>query len=362
MDDDFLSAEEEEEKLVLGERFRGYAIERRIGRGAAGDVYLARHEMLDILYAIKVLNAAESFADGESARRFVREAKISARIQHPNLVRVHDAGYDEKKGFYYLVMDYMPGGTLRDRIAFGGVVPAKEALDIVRCIASALDAGARMGLVHRDLKPENIMFSESGVAKLVDLGIAKVCDGDTLHTRTSATFGTPAYVAPEQALDASKVDSRADIYSLGVILFEMLCGRRPYAGETPMAIISQVISDEPIPDVKRLNPDVPNWAAALVLRMCAKNVDKRIASADELLRIIDTYLHKGRESADYSSKPDRNPIPSVSDFLSDPEVNAGISRIRNQRKDFMLKLLLTAGLAVAISGAIFFVLSVRKGG
>lgn len=358
MDDDFINASECAELFSPGDRFMGYVIEHRIGRGAAGDVYLARHSMLDTLYAIKVLTASETVMDGEMARRFVREAKIAARIQHSNLVRVHDAGYDEAKNVYYSVMDYMGGGTLREKIAFGGPIPALEAVEIVRCIASALDAGARMGLVHRDLKPENIMFSESGIAKLVDLGIAKVCDEDTLHTRTSASFGTPAYVAPEQALDASKVDSRADIYSLGVILFEMLCGRRPYAGETPMAIISQVISEEPIPDVKRLNPDVPNWASALVLRMCAKNLEKRIASAEELLRIIDAYLHKGRESADYSSMPDRNPIPSVSDFLADPEVNAGISRIRNQRKDFMLKLLLTAGLAVAIIGAVFFALSV----
>lgn len=319
MDDGFINSETLDDCLHPGERFRGYVIERRIGRGATGDVYLARHEMLDTLYAIKVLTASETVMDGETARRFVREAKIAARIQHPNLVRVHDAGYDESKNVYYLVMDYMSGGTLRDRIALGGPLPAPEAVEIVRAVASALDAGARMGLVHRDLKPENIMFSESGIAKLVDLGIAKVCDEETLHTRTSATFGTPAYVAPEQALDASKVDSRADIYSLGVILFEMLCGSRPYVGSTPMAIISQVISDEPIPDVKRLNPEVPNWAAALVSRMCAKDVEKRISSPAKLLATISEYIDKRSASADYAAVPKKDPYSYLHNVLADGE-------------------------------------------
>ena len=337
MDDDFLSAEEADEKFVFSEHFHGYVIERRIGRGATGDVYLARHEMLDTLYAIKVLTASETVMAGETARRFVREAKIAARIQHSNLVRVHDAGYDEVKNVYYSVMDYMGGGTLRDKIAFGGPIPALEAVEIVRCIASALDAGSRMGLVHRDLKPENIMFSESGVAKLVDLGIAKVCDEETLHTCTSAAFGTPAYVAPEQALDASKVDSRADIYSLGVILFEMLCGSRPYVGSTPMAIISQVISDEPVPDVKRLNPDVPNWVSALVFRMCAKNPEKRISSAAELLCIISEYLHKKSDKADYATLPEKNLFEMLRNVGNENE--CALNAYSEKRNDLYQKLL-----------------------
>ncbi len=323
MDDDFINSETSHGHLNPGEQFHGYLIERRIGRGANGDVYLAKHEMLGIMYAIKVMEMSDSPPGGETARRFVREAKIAARIQHPNLVRVHDAGCDEPMNVYYLVMDYMSGGTLRDRIALGGPLPAPEAVAIVRAVASALDAGAQMGLVHRDLKPENIMFSESGIAKLVDLGIAKVCDEETLHTRTSATFGTPAYVAPEQALDASKVDSRADIYSLGVILFEMLCGRRPYGGSTPMAIISQVISDEPLPDVKRYNPDVPNWASALVFRMCAKDVEKRISSPAKLLSVIDGYLGRRSDFVDYAVTAKKDPYSYLQDAFAGGERDGG---------------------------------------
>lgn len=308
IDDGFISGNEGVEILSPGMYFHGYVIERRIGRGASGDVYLARHKMLDILYAIKIIEASELIISEETVQRFVREAKIAARIQHSNLVRVHDAGFDDSTNVYYLVMDYMSKGTLRDRIAFEGAISPQEAVEIIYSVASALDAGARMGLVHRDLKPENIMFSESGIVKLVDLGVAKICDGETLQTRTSTTFGTPAYMAPEQAKDASKVDSRADIYSLGVILFEMLCGRRPYIGNTPMAIIAQVISDEPIPDVKRLNPNVPNWVSALVFRMCAKNPEKRISSSAELLCIISEYLHKKSDKADYAALPEKNPF------------------------------------------------------
>lgn len=337
MDDDFINAGESVILFSNGDRFKGYIIEHRIGHGAVGEVYLVRHEMLDTLYALKVLTASDTVTDGEMALRFVREAKIAARIQHPNLVRVHDAGFDDSTNVYYLVMDYMSKGTLRDRIAFEGVIPHQEAVEIIYSIASALDAGARMGLVHRDLKPENIMFSENGIVKLVDLGIAKVCDENTLHTRTSASFGTPAYVAPEQAKDASKVDSRADIYSLGVILFEMLCGRRPYAGDTPMAIISQVISDEPLPDVKRLNPDVPNWVSALVFRMCAKNPEKRISSAAELVSTISKYLNKRADKPDYAVVPEKNPFEMLRNVGNNNE--SALNTYSDKRNDFYQKLL-----------------------
>lgn len=337
MDDGFISGNESVEILSPGMYFHGYVIERRIGRGASGDVYLARHKMLDILYAIKIIEASELMISEEMVHRFVREAKIAARIQHSNLVRVHDAGFDGSTNIYYLVMDYMSKGTLRDRIAFEGVIPPQEAVEIIYSIASALDAGARMGLVHRDLKPENIMFSESGIVKLVDLGVAKIYDGESLQTRTSTTFGTPAYVAPEQAKDASKVDSRADIYSLGVILFEMLCGRRPYIGNTPMAIIAQVISDEPIPDVKRLNPDVPNWVSALVFRMCAKNPEKRISSAAELMSIISQYLHRRTDKADYAVLPEKDPFAMLRDVGNGNE--CALNTYSEKRNDLYQKLL-----------------------
>lgn len=226
----------------------------------------------------------------------------------------------------------MAGGGLRDRIAFGGQMSVDESLRIVHDVASALTAGMRMGVVHRDIKPENIMFTADGHAKLVDLGIAKASDGESIHTRTSATFGTPAYIAPEQALDASRVDSRADVYSLGVVLFEMLAGRRPYDGETATAIITQVLSDEPIPDVKRFNPEVPNWVSALLFRMCAKDPDKRISSISKLLDELDWRLGKNPDAVvDYAAEPEKY-LPA---YIPDPAVDAEVERdiaAKTQRK------------------------------
>ena len=140
--DGFLDAGSND-SFAPGESFHGYVVERLLGRGAAGAVYLVRHEMLDTLFALKVMEAPETTAGDEPVKRFLREAKLAARIQHPNLVRVHDAGFDEGKSVYYLVMDYMAGGGLRDRIAFGGPMSVKESLRIVRDVASALAAGMR---------------------------------------------------------------------------------------------------------------------------------------------------------------------------------------------------------------------------
>ena len=335
-----------------GESFHGYVVERPLGRGAAGAVYLVRHEMLDTLFALKVMEAPETTAGDEPVKRFLREAKLAARIQHPNLVRVHDAGFDEGKSVYYLVMDYMAGGGLRDRIAFGGPMSVKESLRIVRDVASALSAGMRMGVVHRDIKPENIMFTADGRAKLVDLGIAKACDGESIHTRTSASFGTPAYIAPEQALDASRVDSRADVYSLGIVLFEMLAGRRPYDGETATAIITQVLSDEPIPDVKRFNPAVPNWVSALLFRMCAKDPAKRISSVGKLQGILDERLGKNPDAVtDFAAEPEKR-LPA---YVPDPAVDAEVERdiaAMTQRKAAARRRSLLIRAVLAVLGAL----------
>lgn len=349
--DEFLFADSEA-SFSPGESFRGYVVERLLGRGASGAVYLVRHGMLDTLFALKVMESPETTSGDEQVKRFLREAKLAARIQHPSLVRVHDAGFDERKSVYYLVMDYMAGGGLRDRIAFGGPMAVAESLDIVRAVASALAAGTRMGVVHRDIKPENIMFTADGHAKLVDLGIAKASDGESIHTRTSASFGTPAYIAPEQALDASRVDSRADVYSLGIVLFEMLAGRRPYDGETATAVIAQVLSDEPIPDVKRFNPEVPNWVSALLFRMCAKDPEKRIASVGKLLEELDERLGKDSVTPpDYAPEPEKR----LAAYVPNPEVDAEVERdiaALTQRKASARRRRLAARIAIAVLGAL----------
>ncbi|MBQ6137754.1 MAG: serine/threonine protein kinase, partial [Kiritimatiellae bacterium] len=241
--------------FMPGETFLGYTIERLLGEGGLGSVWLARHGMLDTLYAVKVLDRDVAKAKPEYVKRFVREAKLASKIHHPNLVAVHDAGYDDGRDVYYLVMDYVRGDTLRLALALGGPRPEGEAVEIILQIAGVLETSQQYGLVHRDLKPENIMVTPDGTVRLLDLGVAKVSNNmDSLRTMAASVFGTPSYIAPEQAVDSSTVDPRADVYSLGVILFELLSGRRPYDGKTPTDVLRQLLDSSPIPDVRDFAP------------------------------------------------------------------------------------------------------------
>ena len=259
-------------------------VERLLGNGSLGAVYLVRHEVLDTVYALKALFPEVAKENEDYVKRFLREAKIATRIRHPNLVAVHDCGYDEARGLYYIAMDCVSGGDLRQALAFAGRFAPDRAVEVVLQVASALDAAQEYHVVHRDIKPENIMIQPDGTVKLVDLGIAKA-DGlrDSLCTEAESVFGTPAYVAPEQALDASAVDVRADIYSLGVVLFEMIAGRVPYEGPNAPQILVQTLSSDPFPDIRDMNPDVPPALAIVIRRMCVKECDRRIATPAALI-------------------------------------------------------------------------------
>ena len=271
-----------------GDVFRGYTIEKLLGEGGIGSVWLARHGMLDTLFAVKILDREIAKAKPEYVKRFVREAKLATKIRHPNLVVVHDAGYDESLDVYYLIMDYIRGDTLRLAIAMGGPRPEAEAAGIVMQIADVLDTSQRFGLVHRDLKPENIMVSPGGAVRLLDLGVAKANSSvDSLRTMAASVFGTPSYISPEQAMDSSTVDVRADIYSLGIILFEMLAGRRPYDGDTPTEILMQLLSEAPVPDVRDFAPSVSPALANVVAKMCAKRPEDRFTTPADLIAALE---------------------------------------------------------------------------
>ena len=343
--------EEKGSVLHLGESFHGYVIEKQIGKGGLGTIWLGRHQMLDTLFAIKVLDPEVAEAKPEYVKRFVREAKLATRIRHPNLVAVHDAGYDESRGVYFLVMDYVKGDTLRTTIAFGGAQPEKEAVRIVLQVADVLVAAQRFGMVHRDLKPENIMLTAEGNVKLLDLGIAKASGGiDSLKTTANAMFGTPAYISPEQAVDSSAVDARADVYSLGVILFELLCGRRPYMDDVPSKVLQQLLDPSPIPDVRTFNDKVSPELSEAVAHMCAKRREDRLASPKA---VIETFARLGYAApvsgetefaaeAEAASEgmvqdliPDLNAVPHVDDGLAletqDQDVQELLARLRRKR-------------------------------
>ena len=354
--------------FLPGDNFHGYEVERLLGTGGLGTVWLVRHQMLDTLFALKVLDPSIAEEKPEYVKRFVREAKLATRIRHPNLVTVHDAGYDQERGIYYLVMDYVQGSTLRGTIAFEGGLPEKEAVRIILHVADVLAAAQCFGMVHRDLKPENIMLTQDGVVKLLDLGIAKIAGGiDSLKTKTNSVFGTPAYISPEQAMDSSTVDTRADVYSLGIILFELLTGERPYHGNSASEVLQELLGDAPIPDVRTLNGNVSPKIAAVISLMCAKRLEDRLASPKA---VIDTFARlgyaidapSGREIAPtvdgenegqsmqkiLAGLSTRKSDPSLAIETEDAEIQEFVSRLKiAKRRRWMLAGAIVAILVVA---------------
>ena len=211
-------------------------------------------------------------------------------ITHKNIIAVHDAGENHETGICYLLMDYMPGGSLSDLLSKRGPLPIAEAVSIASHIAYALEAAHRRGVIHRDIKPDNILFAADGTPKLADLGVAKFEDDAsvTMVTRAGMIVGTPAYMAPEQMMDSHSIDARADIYSLGVVLYEMLTNKRPNEGSTVMGMLAKAIRGEPLPDVRTMRPEVSAAVAYVLSLMCAPKPEDRPrtsgAAADLLVR------------------------------------------------------------------------------
>jgi serine/threonine-protein kinase len=273
---------------VVGERYR---IVSRIGVGGMGAVYRVEHTMMRRDLAIKVL-LPELGGKEEFARRFEREAESASRLDHPNIITVTDFGHTPD-GSLFLVMEFLAGESLTRAISAGPMPPAR-ALDIVRQILRGLDHAHAAGIVHRDLKPDNIMLIERDgqrdVVKILDFGIAKVTEpqsGREVLTQAGVIFGTPEYLSPEQALGEA-VDARADIYAAGVILYEMLAGRRPFESDDKVKIISMHLAHAP-PRIRDVNPSVelPVPLEQAVLQALEKSREHRFASAAAFLQALD---------------------------------------------------------------------------
>lgn len=261
-----------------------YLIERRIARGGMATVYEARDTRLQRPVAVKVMHAALA-EDAEFVRRFQREARSAAKLSHPNVVAVFDQGFDQTDGneAVYLTMEYVPGRTLRQHLREVGQLSPIDALELLDPILRALSAAHQAGLVHRDVKPENVLISDSGDVKVADFGVARAVSGSTVSTATQGLLiGTVSYLAPEQ-LTSGVADARADVYSSGILLYEMLTGRKPHDGETPIQVAYlHVNADVPAPS--ELVPDVPRFVDGLVLRSTARNADVRPADAQVFLQ------------------------------------------------------------------------------
>ena len=270
--------------LKAGDHFGDYVVERLLGKGGMGAVYLMRAPD-GSHFAVKVMFSGRMPHD--LRRRFAREAEFSMKIHHKNLISVYDVGEDPETGLCYIIMDYMPGGTLADQIRDLGKMPVGEAVKVIMQIAAALDVAHRNGLVHRDVKPDNILFAADGTPKLADLGVAKFNDDSrTMITMAGMMIGTPAYMSPEQLMDSHKIDARADIYSLGIVLYEMLAGRRPNSGSTAVELLAKAIRGEPLPDIRKICPEVSAAIAYVLSLMCAPKPEERPATSIEAAELL----------------------------------------------------------------------------
>ena len=268
-----------------------YLIGARIARGGMASVHEAVDTRLDRTVAVKImhpgLGEGGSVSDDSFARRFVREAKAVARLSHPHVVAVYDQGRDESDGTTYLVMEYVPGHTLRDTIAEEAPMAPQRALALLDPVVSALAAAHRAGLVHRDVKPENVLIAADGRIKVADFGLAKAVTAETQHTATNGVLiGTVSYLAPELVVE-QQADARADVYAVGVILFELLTGTKPHTGETPIAVAYRHVHHD-VPPPSSVVPGIPDYVDALVARATTRDPSLRPADAGVLLH----HLHR----------------------------------------------------------------------
>jgi eukaryotic-like serine/threonine-protein kinase len=284
-----------------------YRIQRKLGAGGMADVYLAEDQELGRRVAIKILNGRHA-NDDQFIERFRREAKNAAALNHPNIVSIYDRG--EAEDTYYIAMEFLDGRTLKELIVSRGAAPINVAIEYARQILSALRFAHRHGIVHRDIKPHNVLVDGEGRVKVTDFGIARA--GTSQMTEAGSIVGTAQYLSPEQAR-GTEVDPRSDLYSLGIVLYELLTGKTPFDGETPVEIAMKHLSTAPKPPSK-LRPDIPPELDMVVLRALAKNPDDRYQSADEMEADLERVARGARVSAatvDTATQVLRRPAPAA---------------------------------------------------
>ena len=357
--------------LVMGE----YVVLDKIGAGGMGEVLKARHRRMDRVVALKILPSNAVSSPG-AVKRFRREVKAAARLEHPNIVIAHDAG--ESDGIHFLAMEYVEGLDFSKLVRCLGPLPIADACELIRQAALGLQHTHEHGLIHRDIKPSNLMLAAVGQVKILDLGLALLphesLQGGEEITSSGQAVGTLDYMAPEQATDSHDVDIRADIYSLGASLYELLAGQVPFSGrrfDSPVKKI-MALATEPVPPIKRLRDDVPEALADVIHRMLAKNPDDRFSTPSEVVAALapfaaecdlDRLLAQARQAA-ASSTPGEKSLGSTDEYRSSALVGTKSGRrfvpqaaprhVRRRWKPFVIVVALLP-FAVILFGAVIWI-------
>ncbi|GKS57879.1 hypothetical protein YTPLAS18_14060 [Nitrospira sp.] len=272
---------------VVGNTLGRYKILKEIGHGSMGVVYLGKDPTIQRFVAIKTVpldTGDDEEADREIKKSFFREAESAGRLSHPNIVTIYDAG--EQDGLGYIAMEFLEGVTLKSVCQPGKLLPLSQAVNLVLTVADALDYAHRQGIVHRDIKPANIMLTQDHRIKVTDFGIAKMASSTKTHT--NVILGTPSYMSPEQA-SGKKVDGRADVFSLGIVLYELVAGRRPFQGEDVVSLLFQICK-EPHPPISTYRSDVPPGLIQAIDQALKKEPAHRYARAGDFAQALRVSL------------------------------------------------------------------------
>jgi eukaryotic-like serine/threonine-protein kinase len=317
-----------------------YRLLKPLGSGGMADVYLAHDDILDRDVALKVMSTRYA-QDEEFVERFKREAQSAAALSHPNIVSIFDRGESED-GTYYIAMEYLPGGTLKDRILRRGALPAHTAAAVALQMAAALRAAHERHVIHRDIKPHNILVTGSGDVKVTDFGIARAASSSTM-TRTGHILGTAHYISPEQAM-GEHVGPASDLYSLGVVLYEMLTGELPFDADTPIGIAMKHVNGHVRPP-QDLNPSVPDGINAITLRLLAKNPEDRYASDAELIDDLERF-GAGLDPTGATTEMMTRAMPAATARMGVPPPPQRVDQGKKRRSRFVPLLLVLLGLVL----------------
>jgi serine/threonine-protein kinase len=321
------------------------------------DVFLAHDDILDRDVALKVMSSRYA-SDEEFVERFKREAQSAAALSHPNIVSIFDRGESED-GTYYIAMEYLPGGTLKDRIIKRGALPARTAAAVALQMAEALRAAHERDVIHRDIKPHNILITGQGDVKVTDFGIARAAASSTM-TRTGHILGTAHYISPEQAM-GEPVGPASDLYSLGVVLYEMLTGELPFDADTPLGIAMKHVNGH-LRQPKELNPTVPDGINAITIRLLAKNPEDRYTSDSELIEDLERVC-AGLDPSAATTEMMTHAVAATTRLRPPPPPQSiGPNKMRRRRRAPQLLALLALLLLAALAWGGYILLQDRQAG